>query len=89
MLIALEYSVVDVQHRLGHQSPDTTLRIYAHIWKYRDAQRSDIGNRVNTLLTHTRRPNEQKALPPPQTRSTPGHEEISTAGSGLTTSANP
>lgn len=30
MLIALDYSVVDVQHRLGHRKPDTTLRIYTH-----------------------------------------------------------
>jgi integrase len=30
MLIALDFSVVDVQRRLGHRKPDTTLRVYAH-----------------------------------------------------------
>jgi hypothetical protein len=40
MLIALDFSVVGVQRRLGHSSPDTTPRVYAHLWKYREAQRS-------------------------------------------------
>ena len=43
MLIALDYSLIEIQRRLGHRKPDTTLRIYAHEWKYRDAQRSTIG----------------------------------------------
>ena len=86
MLIALAYSVVDVQHRLGHQNPDTTLRIYAHVWKYRDAQRSDIGNRINTLLTHPEQANGKRALPPP----TPQHaakRQRKQRGRYLTTSA--
>ena len=33
MLIALDHSVVDVQRRLGHRTPDITLRIYAHEWQ--------------------------------------------------------
>ena len=57
MLIALDDTVVDVQRRLGHRKPDTTLRVYAHQWKYRDAQRSQIGQQLETLLssdnTHT------------------------------------
>jgi hypothetical protein len=40
MCIALDVSIVDVQRRLGHRKPDTTLRVYAHQWKYREARRS-------------------------------------------------
>src|SRR5205814_4164086 len=47
MLIALDYNLVDIQRRLGHRKPDTTLRIYAHQWRYREAQRSQIGNQLD------------------------------------------
>jgi integrase len=50
MLIALDHSVVDVQHRLGHRKPDTTLRVYTHQWKYREAQRSRIGAQIDQLF---------------------------------------
>ncbi len=59
MLIALDYSVVDVQQRLGHRKPDTTLRIYTHQWKYREAQRSQIGQQIGRLFTD----DAQTALP--------------------------
>jgi integrase len=59
MLIALDYSVVEVQHRLGHRKPDTTLRIYAHQWKYREARRSQIGQQLGQLF------DKRKALPAP------------------------
>jgi integrase len=39
MLIALDVPV-DVQRRLGHRKPDTTLRVYAQQWKERDARRA-------------------------------------------------
>jgi integrase len=52
MLIALGYTLVDVQRRLGHRKPDTTLRVYAHQWKHHDAQRSHIGRQLGQLL-HT------------------------------------
>jgi integrase len=52
MLIALGYTLVDVQRRLGHRKPDTTLRVYAHQWKHHDAQRSEIGRQLDQLL-HT------------------------------------
>lgn len=70
MLIALDYSVVDVQHRLGHRKPDTTLRVYTHQWKYRDAQKSRIGDHIGRLFTdaqHKQLPGvrrERLALPP-------------------------
>ena len=69
MLIALDYSVVDVQHRLGHRKPDTTLRVYTHQWRYRDAQKSRIGNHIGHLFDTQRnqlRPRKQLALPPAQ-----------------------
>jgi hypothetical protein len=50
MLIAMDVSVVDVQHRLGHRKPDMTLRIYAHEWKYRAAARSRIGSELDRLF---------------------------------------
>ncbi len=50
MLIALGYNLADVQHRLGHRKPDTTLRIYTHQWAYRDAQQSTIGARLEELF---------------------------------------
>jgi integrase-like protein len=59
MLIALNVSVVDVQRRLGHRKPDTTLRVYAHEWKYREARRSEIGQQLGQLF------DERKALPAP------------------------
>jgi len=59
MLIALDVSVVDVQRRLGHRKPDTTLRVYAHQWKDREARRSQIGQQLGQLF------DERKALPAP------------------------
>jgi integrase len=50
MLIALDYPLADVQHRLGHAKPDTTLRTYTHQWHHRTARRSTIGNHLSTLL---------------------------------------
>jgi integrase len=50
MLIALDVPVVDVQRRLGHRKPDTTLRVYAHQWKERDARRSQIGEQLGQLF---------------------------------------
>jgi integrase len=68
MLIHLDYNVVDVQHRLGHRKPDTTLRIYTHQWQYRDAQRSRIGDHIGCIFSETRRnqlsTGKQRALPP-------------------------
>ena len=61
MLIALDVSVVDVQRRLGHRKPDTTLRVYAHEWKLREAQRSRIGRQLQDAFATT----EMKALPAP------------------------
>ncbi len=65
MLIALDFSVVDVQRRLGHRKPDTTLRIYAHEWKYREAQRSQIGAEIDRLFSGDR----PKPLAPTAARS--------------------
>jgi integrase len=64
MLIALDHSLVDIQHRLGHRKPDTTLRIYAHQWAYRDARRSSIGHQLDQLLTH-RQPMPTSPAPQP------------------------
>lgn len=66
MLIALDHSVVDVQHRLGHRKPDTTLRIYTHQWKYRDAQRSRIGQQIDQLF----RPDQPAAITASPTKPT-------------------
>lgn len=70
MLIALDVPVVDVQRRLGHRKPDTTLRVYAHQWKERDARRSQIGQQLGQLFHRHReltRPTvTQLALPPGQ-----------------------
>jgi integrase len=60
MLIALDHNLVDIQHRLGHKKPDTTLRVYAHEWKYRDAQRSQIGAQLQHLFNQP----AQDTLPP-------------------------
>jgi integrase len=51
MLIALNYTVADVQHRLGHRKPDTTLRIYVHQWRAQQAKQSTIGLHIGPLLT--------------------------------------
>jgi integrase len=50
MLIALDHNLVDIQRRLGHRKPDTTLKVYAHQWKRRDAQRSHIGEALGQLF---------------------------------------
>jgi integrase len=50
MLITLGVSVVDVQHRLGHRTPDTTLHVYAHEWRCREAQRSEVGRAIERLF---------------------------------------
>src|SRR6266508_4274669 len=59
MLIALDVSVVDVQRRLGHRKPDTTLRVYAHQWKYREARRSAVVRQLGRLF------DERTLLPAP------------------------
>ncbi|MGH2716016.1 MAG: tyrosine-type recombinase/integrase, partial [Thermoleophilaceae bacterium] len=59
MLIALDVPLVDVQRRLGHRKPDTTLRVYAHQWKEREARRSQIGEQLGQLFE------ERKQLPAP------------------------
>jgi integrase len=65
MLIALNYTIVDVQHRLGHRKPDTTLRIYTHAWRHHNTQQSKIGNHIGRLLAQSRiDPGRQLALPP-------------------------
>jgi integrase len=51
MLVALDYPLADVQHRLGHAKPDTTLRVYTHQWRRRDAERSTIGEDLARLLS--------------------------------------
>jgi integrase len=50
MLIALDVSIVEIQRRLGHRKPDTTLRIYAHEWKYSAARRSQVGRQLGELF---------------------------------------
>jgi hypothetical protein len=69
MLIALDTSIVEIQRRLGHRKPDTTLRIYAHEWKYNAARRSQVGRQLGELFEATRQltppKREPLALPPP------------------------
>jgi integrase len=50
MLVALDISIVEIQRRLGHRKPDTTLRIYAHEWKYSAARRSQVGRQLGDLF---------------------------------------
>lgn len=50
MLVALDTSIVEIQRRLGHRKPDTTLRIYAHEWKYSAARRSQVGRQLGELF---------------------------------------
>jgi integrase len=64
MLIALDVPVVEVQRRLGHRKPDTTLRVYAHQWKEREARRSQVGQQLGQLF-------DQTALPAPPLRRVP------------------
>jgi integrase len=54
MLIALNYTVTDVRHRLGHRKPDTTLRIHVHQWRTQHAKQSTIGSHIGPLLTPSR-----------------------------------
>jgi integrase len=80
MLIALDFSVVDVQRRLGHRKPDITLRIYAHEWKYREAQRSRIGKQIGELFSD-RSPKALEPGPPGLTRAS-----LAVSSSGLSKS---
>jgi integrase len=59
MLIALDVPLVDVQRRLGHRKPDTTLRVYAHQWKEREARHSQVGQQLSRLFA------QPAALPTP------------------------
>ncbi len=70
MLIALDTSIVEIQRRLGHRKPDTTLRIYAHEWKYNAARRSQVGRQLGELFEATRQltPRERKPLALPTRR---------------------
>src|ERR671936_85547 len=65
MLIALDVPVVDVQRRLGHRKPDTTLRVYAHQWKEREARRSQIGRQLGHLFETHELPAVRETRPPP------------------------
>ena len=62
MLIALDVSIVEIQRRLGHRKPDTTLRIYAHEWKYSAARRSQVGRQLGELFE------TRQQLPVPERR---------------------
>jgi hypothetical protein len=73
MLIALDVPLVDVQRRLGHRKPDTTLRVYAHQWKEREARRSQIGKQLGDLFHHNHelvRPSMTRLALPPGRRDT-------------------
>jgi integrase len=50
MLIGLGFNISDVQHRLGHRRPDTTLRLYTHQWLDRDVQRRAIASRLEPFF---------------------------------------
>src|SRR5919108_213416 len=58
------------RRRLGHRKPDTTLRVYAHQWKEREARRSQVGRQLGQLFEERRQlpapaPSETRlALPP-------------------------
>jgi integrase len=54
MLIARGYRLTEIQQRLGHRKPDTTLKIYVHQWNYHAAQQSQIGHDLGTLITASR-----------------------------------
>jgi hypothetical protein len=54
MLIARGYTLTQIQQRLGHRKPDTTLKIYVHQWNYHAAQQSRIGHDLGTLITASR-----------------------------------
>ena len=56
MLIHLGFSVVAVQHRLGHNSANATLATYVHEWNYRGAQESSIGSKLAALLESSNEP---------------------------------
>ena len=68
MLFALDHNLVAIQRRLGHRKPDTTLRVYAHEWRYHEAQRSHIGNQLDQLFKTGKQPQRQAtATSAPQT----------------------
>jgi integrase len=50
MLIGLGCNVSDVQQRLGHRKPDTTLRIYTHQWREHDLQSRAVASRLEPLF---------------------------------------
>lgn len=62
-----------MQRRLGHRKPETTLRVYAHQWKEREARRSQIGQQLGRLFEERKQlrapaPTETRlALPPAST----------------------
>ncbi len=60
-----------MQRRLGHRKPDTTLRVYAHQWKEREARRSQIGQQLGQLFDDSRELTSataaRLALPPVRT----------------------
>jgi integrase len=67
MLIALGHNLVEVQHRLGHRKPDTTLRVYAHQWKHHNAQKSQIGHQLGQLLNNHNQPTTHTPVNQPGT----------------------
>jgi integrase len=58
MMFALDHNLVAIQRRLGHRKPDTTLRVYAHEWRYHEAQRSPIGNQLDQLFRTGQQPQQ-------------------------------
>ena len=81
MLIGLDTSIVEIQRRLGHRKPDTTLRIYAHEWKYNAARRSQVGRQLGELFEAGRQLEApaRKPLALPPTGGT-GNEPDTSAG---------
>lgn len=46
MLIDMKFSIKEISDRLGHESPETTWKVYAHLYPGKDRKLADALNEV-------------------------------------------
>lgn len=58
MLIDMRFSIKEISDRLGHESPETTWKVYAHLYPGKDRKLADALNEVRATNDNVEDKNE-------------------------------
>ena len=58
MLIDMKFSIKEISDRLGHESPETTWKVYAHLYPGKDRKLADALNEVRATNDNVEDKNE-------------------------------